>query len=366
VPAGVDYAPLSLPQRYPKLLHQEGTIAFAANTNSNPLRIDQSGGLLGLILSFKGNMNNSGAAPVLNNSSPYGVVSKVQLSVGGGVGRLIDVTGFELNVAERTREQDYLDAPSAPNVATTNNVWTFDLFVPVANRDGDSYGTFSDWIGMLYTGDPQVTCNLVLSFADINSIASTVNTGVFSGTFTITSIKVDIPQPSQDPTLWAAISWNHVLIEEFFDTTLTAAGNKVFLLSTNEARVYLRWWIFYGDTPAGGSTNPVWKNGILNTLDYSIVDYLHPVEQISEQAQLAIQLRRYATALPAGSYVVDFSSSMYRSQWLPVDRISLLRLVPNFNAPGAGAVLRVVQESVVPSPLARKWGQQMNLPVRAA
>jgi hypothetical protein len=51
---------------------------------------------------------------------------------------------------------------------------------------------------------------------------------------------------------------------------------------------------------------------------------------------------------------------------MPVDRISLLKLVPNFNAPGASAVVRILQESVVPSPLARKWGQQMNLPVRAA
>jgi hypothetical protein len=369
MPAGVDYAPLSLPQRYPKLLHQEGTITFAKNTNSNPLRIDQSGLLLGLIISFKGTWTTGTTpAPTLTNTSPYGIVSRVQLSVGGGVGRLVDVTGYELNVLERTREQDYVDTSSTPNALSTANVWTFDLFLPVCNRDGDTYANFSDWIGALYTGDPQVTCNLVLSFADENAVASALGgvAVVLAGTFTITSVKVDVPQPSQDPTLWAAISWNHILIEEYFDTTVTASGNKVFLMSTNEARVYLRFWIFYGDTNVGGSTNPVWKNGVLTTLDLNIVDYLHPVEAIAEQPQLAIQLRRYATALPVGSYVIDFSASMYRSQWLPVDRISLLKLVPNFTSPGANAVVRVVQESVVPSPLARKWGQQLNLPVRAA
>jgi hypothetical protein len=157
-----------------------------------------------------------------------------------------------------------------------------------------------------------------------------------------------------------------VLIEEYNDTTVTAAGNKVYLMSTNEARVYLRFWLIYSDGGATPATGLTYKNAILNVLDMSIVDYLHPVEQIAEQAQLAIQLRRYATALPVGSYVIDFSASQYRSQWMPVDRISLLKLVPNFNAPGASAVVRILQESVVPSPLARKWGQQMNLPVRAA
>ncbi len=366
MPAGIDYAPLSLPQRYPKLLHQEGTIALVKNSVANPLRIDQSGLLLGVLISFAGTVTNGVTPPVLGNQNPYGLVSRVQLSVGGGVGRLVDVSGYELNVAERTREQDYVDAPSLPNLASVANAWKFDLFVPVCNRDGDTYANFSDWVGSIFTGDPQVTCNLTLSFADETAMFSTINGAVVAGTFTITSIKADVPQPSQDNTLWAAISWNHVLIEEYFDSTLSAAGNKTFLMSTNEARVYLRFWILYADGGPTVSTGMSYKNGVLSTLDMNIVDYLHPVEQITEQAQLAIQLRRYATPLPVGTYVIDFSASQYRSQWMPVDRISLLKLVPNFSAPGASPTLRVMQESVVPSPLARKWGQQMTLPVRAA
>lgn len=358
----LDYAPLALPKRYPKLLHQEGTIAYSANTVSNPLRIDPSGLLLGLLLTFVGDQNASTSTPTASTEGIYGLVKRVQLSVGGGVGRLVDLTGYELNVIERTREQDYVDDAKTPTTNGTKNA-TFSLYVPVCVRDGDLYSEYTDLLGALYTGDPQVTCNLVITWGDQTNVYSTVaGATITNGTLTVTSHKLDVPTPDKDPELFAAISWNHVVIEEINDTTLTAAGNKILLLSTNEPRVYLRLWLLYGE----GTTTPVWKNGILNTLDFSIQDYLHPVEQIVEAAQLEMQLRRYATALPAGTYVVDFASSMYRNQWLPVDRITLAKLVPNFNSPGANAIVRLCQESVVPSPLARKWAQQMAAGKRAA
>lgn len=347
-----DYAPLALPKRYPKLLHQEGTITYSSNTVSNPLRIDPSGLLLGVMLTGSFTLTQgTGAAPTASTEGIYGILKRVQLSVGGGVGRLVDLTGYELNVVERTREQDYTD--DAVTTTTNGAACTFGVYIPVCVRDGDLYAEYTDLLGALYTGDPQVTCNLVITWGADSNVYSTLNTSSLAGSVTVVSHKLDVPTPDKDPELFSAISWNHIVIEEINDTTLTAAGNKILLLSTNEPRVYLRLWLLYGE----GTTTPVWKNGILNTLDFSIQDYLHPVESLSEKQQLEMQLRRYANALPAGSYVVDFAASMYRNQWLPVDRITLAKLVPNFNSPGANAIVRLIQESVVPSPLARKWAQ---------
>lgn len=353
--AALDYAPLQLPKRYPKLFHQEGTVAYpvGGNASSNPLRIDQSGMLLGLLLTFNGSMVSSTATPVVSSKGAYGLIKRVQLSVGGGVGRLVDLTGYELNVVERTREQDYVDDAS---VATANaGAVKFALFVPVCVRDGDTYTEYTDLLGALYTGDAQVTCNLVVSWGSESDVYSTVNGAVITGTLTVTSLKLDVPTPDRDPDLFAAISWNHIIIEENSDTGLGGAGNRAILINTNETRVYLRLWVLYHE-----GTPTTYKNGILNTLDFSIQDYLHPVEQVAEQAHLEIQLRRYTTALPAGSYVIDFAASQYRVQWLPVDRITLAKITPNWNAPGASPIIEFLQESVVPSPLARKWAQLMQ------
>jgi len=352
--AAPPYAPLALPRRYPLITHVEGTITFTKNTTSNPLRVDPSGLLGGLLLTFKGTNTTTATAPVATNASPYGVISRVNLSTGGGVGKTIDISGYELNVAERTREADYVDDPSVPLTASTANVMTFALFVPVCIRLGDLYSQWTDLLGSIFTGDPQVTCNLTLTFADEFAIFSnqTAAVAVGAGTITVTSFKYDVPNPDRDPMLLAAISWIHQVIEERNDS---GPAQNPYLMPTNEPRVYLRIWNVYSEQAAAPQNAATYKNGVQTLWDMNLQDYLHFFENVPEQAILEMQLRRYTVALPAGTYVADFGSSMYRTQWLPVERVSLFKNQPTFTSPGTGAINRVMQESIVPSPLARKW-----------
>ena len=348
------YAPLALPRRYPLITHVEGSIAFLKNTTSTPLRVDPSGLLGGILLTFKGTNTTGVTAPTPTNASPYGIISRVSISTGGGVGKTIDVSAYELNLAERTREQDYVDDPVVGVVASTANTLTFALFIPICVRLGDLYSQWTDLLGSIFTGDPQVTLNVTLTFADEFAIFSnqTAAAAAVAGTITVTSFKYDVPNPDRDPMLLAAISWVHQIIEERSDA---GPAQNPYLMPTNEPRVYLRLWNVYSEAPAAPQNAPTYKNGVVTLWDLNLQDYLHFFENVPEQAILEMQLRRYVVALPAGSYVADFGSSMYRTQWLPVERVSLFKNQPTFTAPGAGAVNRVMQESIVPSPLARKW-----------
>lgn len=346
-----DYAPLALPKRYAQITHVEGTIAFAKNTSSNPLRIDPSGFLHGLLLSFSGTNTTGATAPVNNNSSPYGLISRVTLTVGGGVGRTIDMSAYELNVLERAREADYVDSPSTPVAASSTNTWKFDVFVPTDVRYGDLYAQWTDLTGGIYTGDPTITCTLTLTFKDENAVFTNQGAAAatIAGNITVTSYKWDVPQPHKDKELLSAISWSHVMLEERQDV---GANQMPYLMPTNEPRVYLRTALLYGD---GAAPNFSFKNGVLTTWDLNLQDYVHFFDTVPEQVLLAQQLRRYNTALPAGSYIADFSASMYRRQWFPVDKVTLFKNQPTIPSPPAGATVFVVNESLVPSPLARKW-----------
>lgn len=349
-----DYLPIALPKRYPRITHVEGTIAFAKNSTSNPLRIDPSGMLLGLLVTFNGTLVTGATAPVPVNGSPYSAISRVTLTVGGGVSRTIDLSAYELNVVERVREQDYVDDPSTPVVASTTNTWKFAIFVPTCVRDGDLYSEWTDLLGAIWTGDPTITCTLTMTFADENSLFSNQGAAAatFAGTFTVTSFKLDTPTPDRDLDLLKGISWSHVCIEERTDT---GSNQMPYLMPTNEPRVYLRLWDIYGD---GAAPNFTYKNGVLTTWDLNLQDYIHFFDTVPEQVLLEQQIRRYIQALPVGSYVADFAAAMYRTQWMPVDRVTLFKNQPTVPSPGAGAKLFVVQESLVPSPLARKWLQQ--------
>jgi hypothetical protein len=348
------YAPLGLPRRYPLITHVEGTIPFLKNSTSNPLRVDPSGLLAGLLLTFTGTNTTGATAPTPTNASPYGLISRVTLATGGGVGKSIDISAYELNLAERTRESDYVDDPVVGVTASTANALKFALFVPVCVRLGDLYSEWTDLLGSIFTGDPQVTCNLTMTFASEFEIFSnqTAAAAVVAGNFTVTSYKYDVPNPDRDPVLLAAISWVHQIIEERSDT---GPVQNPYLMPTNEPRVYLRIWNVYSEQAAAPQDAATYKNGVLTLWDMNLQDYLHFFENVPEQAILETQLRRYNVALPAGSYVADFAASMYRTQWLPVERVSLFKNAPTFTAPGVGAINRVMQESLVPSPLARKW-----------
>ncbi len=355
MPAAPAYLPLSLPRRYPLITHVEGSIAFLKNTTANPLRIDPSGLLGGLLITFKGTNTTGVTAPTPTNASPYGVVSRVTLSTGGGVGKSIDLTCYELNIAERIREADYVDDPVVGVVASTANTMTFAFFIPVCVRLGDLYSEWTDLLGSIFTGDPQVTCNVTMVFADEFAIFSnqTAAAAAVAGTFTVTSFKYDVPNPDRDPLLLAAISWVHQLIEERSDGPVVT--QNPYLMPTNEPRVYLRLWNIYSEQAAAPQNAATYKNGVITQWDLNLQDYLHFFENVPEQAILESQLRRYDVNPPAGTYCADFAASMYRTQWLPVERVSLFKNAPTFTAQGAGAINRVMQESVVPSPLARKW-----------
>jgi len=352
--AAPPYAPLALPRRYPLITHVEGTIPFLKNTTSNPLRVDPSGLLGGLLLTFVGTTTTTATAPVPTNASPYAIISRVTLSTGGGVGKTIDLSAYELDVAERTREADYVDDPVVVTTASGARALSFCVFIPVCVRLGDLYGEWTDLLGAIFTGDPQVTCNVTLTFADEFAIFSnqTAAVGVIAGTITVTSFKYDVPNPDRDAMLLGAISWIHQIIEERSDL---GPVQMPYLMPTNEPRVYLRIWNIYSEQAAAPQNAATYKNGVQTLWDLNLQDYLHFFENVPEAAILEMQLRRYNIALPPGTYCADFAASQYRTQWLPVERVSLFKNAPTFTAPGTGALNRVMQESLVPSPLARKW-----------
>jgi hypothetical protein len=366
--AAPPYAPLALPRRYPLITHIEGSIAFLKNTTSTPLRVDPSGLLGGLLLTFKGTNTTGATAPTPTNASPYGIFSRVTLSTGGGVGKTIDVSGYELNIAERIREADYVDDPVVGVATSTANTMTFALFIPVCVRLGDLYSQWTDLLGSIFTGDPQVTCNVTLTFADEFAIFSnqTAAAAAVAGTITVTSFKYDVPNPDRDPMLLGAISWAHQVIEERLDSS---ANQNPYQLPTNEPRVYLRHFLLYSEQAAAPQNAKTYKNGVITVWDLNLQDYLHFFENVQEQPILEMQLRRYVVNLPAGSYCADFGASMYRTQWLPVERVSLFKSAPTITSPGTGAAVAVCQESLVPSPLARKWitsGVAQGIQLKAA
>jgi hypothetical protein len=353
---GVDYAPLSLPRRYPRITHVEGSVAWAASTTSNPLRIDQSGLLLGLLCTASFLVTSGTSVPVKNSTAPYGLIQKVILATGGGVGRSFDLSAYQLNAVERARDADYLDDPVTTLTASTQTTWTFAFYIPVCVRDGDIYSGYSDYIGAIYTGDPEVTCNFQVVWGAGTDIFSTVNGAVVnSGTLTVSSFKLDVPTPDRDPMIAAAISWVHMIVQDFVLTPTATGPLSGILLPTAEPRVYLRHCLTMFN-------NGAYANGIISFWDLNLQDYLHFMESVPEQVLLEQQLKRYNLALPVGTYVADFAVADVRTQWLPVDKVTLFKSIPTITS-GLSLVsarAEVINESLVPSPLARKWLGRMN------
>jgi hypothetical protein len=359
VTTALDYIPLQLPRSYKRITRVEGSIPYPAAGGalvSNPMRIDQSGCLLSLLLTFSGTVTvpAGGAAPVYNGFSPYGLIQYVTIQTSGGVGRQINIPGYALNVAERTRESDYADGPVVPSPAAgANAAMTWSLCVPICVRDGDLYGYWSDYLGAIYTGDPEVTLQLQVTWNTFAAIATNPGAGanatVLSGNLTVTSFKLDVPTPDQDPGLLASISWSRNLIEEQ-NFGITAAGPfSPNPLPSAEPRVYLRIWDLVQN-----NGNPA--NGVLSLWDSTLQDYIDFMQSIPEQVLLEIQRRRYVNPLPAGTYCLDFSPGNTRQQWLAVQNVTLFKLTPTIsNVALVNAAIDRISEYVVPSPLARKW-----------
>jgi hypothetical protein len=350
---GLSYLPLQLPASYRKIYRVEGTVPYAANGQSNPLRIDPSGLLGGLLLTFSGTLTTTSTAPTLTNGSPYSIVKYFTLSTSGGVGRSINIPGYALNVMERLREPDYADGPVTPTTASSTLNWSFDLYLSVCVRDGDIYGGWSDLLGAIYTGDPQVTCNFSVTWNSESTIISnqTSAAAVLAGSFTVTSSKWDTPTPDADMNLLQAISWTHQLIEEIVQPITGSGPLGLPQLPTYEQRVYLKICDLV-------LNNGAYTNGVYTSIDSSIQNFIDFEQSIPESVWLARQRRRYINVPPAGTYCLDFAAGNSRSLWLPVQNVTLWKVAPTIStvALTAASVDRI-SESMVPSPLARKWVQ---------
>lgn len=349
------YLPLFIPPSFRRFTRVEGQVAYSANGQTNPLRIDQSGTLLGLLVTFSGTLTTGATAPILADSAPYSIVKYVSLSVSGGVGQQCQVPAYILNLVERTREQDYTDAPSTPVATSTANAWSFDFHIPVCVRDGEMYGGWSDLLGAIYTGDPEVTVNIQLTFNSESTIITNQGAAnaTLAGTFTVTSTKLDTPTPADNLGLLTAISWVHRLQEEKASVAIAGAGVLALDgLPVSQPKVYLRIW----DSIVNNGAH---ANGVVSAIDAQFQDMVDFEQTIPEQVWLARQRRRYTTPLPAGNYVTDFASGNTRNSWQPVDRISIFRITPTISGVAlTSANISRYSEHVVPSPLAAKWMQK--------
>jgi hypothetical protein len=153
----------------------------------------------------------------------------------------------------------------------------------------------------------------------------------------------------------AAISWVHMIVQDFVLTPSATGPVSGILLPTAEPRVYLRHILTLFN-------NGAYANGIISFWDLNLQDYLHFMEAVPEQVLLEQQLKRYNIPLPVGTYAADFATADVRTQWLPVDKVTLFKSVPTITN-GLSLVsprVEVINESLVPSPLARKWLGRMN------
>lgn len=375
-PGAPAYVPLVLPTAYRRYTREEGSIPFASGKSSNPLRIDQSGTLLSLMLSFTGTVAvlAGNPQPALHPEAPWSLMKRVTIS-GGGIGKNIAIPGAALRVFEQVRESDFV--PTAPNFVPAagggggvTTAVSFDVVAPICVRDGDLVGEWSDYLGAIYTGDQNLQLRVQIDWATESDVFTNQSSAlaVIAGAVTVTSFKLDTPAPSQDASLLAAISWSHQLIAEQENVSIGGAGSLAALddLPTAQPRAYLR----VLDQLRNGSPVNVPLNGLIATMNAELQDTVDFERDVLEQVWLARQQRRYQVPLPVGNYVLDFSAGNRRDNWLPVGSLTLFRWRPTITVPGgvtlANANYNRYSEVVVPSPLAATWMQQAPAPVLAA
>lgn len=366
------YVPLILPTAYKRYTRLEGSIPFNSGQTSNALRIDPSGTLLTLLCTFTGTISTpaSGAAPVNDARAPWTLIKRVTIS-GGGPGKVVSIPGYALHVLEIIREADLsLPAPvftgPAGGGGGASSAVSFDFVIPICVRDGDLVGQWSDYLGCIWCGDQTMQLRMTVDWGSTTDVFTTnAGASTISGTLNVTSMKLDTPSPSADASLLTAISWSHQLIAEAENNLIAAAGplSAVPDLPTAQPRAYLR--VF--DLVRNGSPL-VPANGIYSTLDAELQDTVDFERNVDEQTWLARQARRYGEALPAGTYVLDFSAGNRRDNWLPVGALTLFRFRPTV-ATGVtltGTVMDRYSEVVVPSSLAAPWMQAASPQVLSA
>jgi hypothetical protein len=351
-PTAPAYLPLQLPKSYRRFTRQEFQSNYVANGQTDPKRIDPTGTLLGILCTFNGTLTTGATAPTLTNGAPYELVKYVAVTVNSGVGRTIYIPAYALNVFERVREQDFLDAPSTPTAINTVNAWQFSFHVPVCVRDGDLYGDYSDYLGALYTGDQELTVQVQLVFNSEATIISNQGAAaaVLAGTFTFSSFKLDTPRPSDDINLLQSISWVHQFVEEKSGLAIAAAGSlNLDSLPTSDPRVYLRVIDLV-------KNNGAYTNGVYASIDANLQDFVDFEQTVAEQVWLERQRRRYIATPPPGTYVLDFAAGNRRDNWFPVQRATLFKVTPTISGVAlVNAVMSRYSEIVVPSPIAKKW-----------
>lgn len=365
MPAGAPaYVPLKLPNAYKRFTRQELTFPYSPDSPGSPQRVDQSGLLLGILISVAGSVHvpAAGGAPTPHPEAPYNLISALTLS-GGGPGSIITIPGYALMLMERARESSFVPsfsfAPAAGGGGGSVTPFEFDIHMSVAVRDGDLYGEWSDYAGAIYTGDPSLSLQLGVAWSDPTTVFTANTAGVtIDAVATATTFKLDTPNPSADPGLLAAISWSHQLITEVGNFPFAASGPLgVPQLPTAQPRAYLRVLDIVRNNPDATFVRP--QDGVLASILSTLQDTVDFERNISEQVWQARQDRRYADVLPVGTYISDFAAGNRRDNWLPVGNLSMFTIIPTISgAPTlAGSYFQRFSEVVIPSAYAAKWLQ---------
>ncbi len=365
MPAGAPaYVPLKLPSAYKRFTRQELTFPYAPDAPGSPQRIDQSGCLLGILLTVAGAVTvpAGGPAPTPHPEAPYNLISQISLS-GGGPGTVATIPGYALMLIERAREAAFTPsfsfAPAAGGGGGSVTPFEFDVHLSVCVRDGDLYGEWSDYAGAIYTGDPSLSLMLGISYSDPATVFSAGSAGVtIQATTTASTFKLDTPNPSADPSLLAAISWSHQLVTEVGNFPFGGSGELGLpQLPTAQPRAYLRVLDIVRNNPDASFVRP--QNGVVASIQSTLQDTIDFERAISEQVWLARQDRRYQEVMPPGSYISDFAAGNRRDNWLPVGNLSMFSIKPTISGTPvlAGASYQRFSEVVIPSAYAAKWLQ---------
>lgn len=365
MPAGAPaYVPLKLPNAYKRFTRQELTFPYAPDAPGSPQRIDQSGLLLGILITVAGTVSvpAGGGAPTPHPEAPYNLISQITLS-GGGPGTIATIPGYALMLMERARESSFVPsysfAPAAGGGGGSVTPFQFDIHLSVCVRDGDLYGEWTDYAGAIYTGDPSLSLQLGIAWADPTTVFTANTTNVtIAATATASTFKLDTPNPSADPGLLAAISWSHQLITEVGNYPFASSGAiQLPQLPTAQSRAYLRVLDIVRNNPDATFIRP--QNGVVASILSTLQDTIDFERNISEQVWLARQDRRYADVLPVGTYISDFAAGNRRDNWLPVGNLSMFSIAPSISGTPtlAGAYYQRFSEVVVPSAYAAKWLQ---------
>jgi len=368
------YAPLQLPPSYRRYMKTEGQIPYGS---SNAIALDKDGLLLGLLIRFLGTVTTGATPPVFitgvqglsNSPAPWNIGSPT-LQV-AGPGTPIGIPGEVANLMAQIANPLYTDQitwlPGTPLASTVYPV-EFGYYLPICVRDDEFYGEPADHVGSIYTGDPSITAYV--------GVTPTVGAGAewftvpanatIAGQWTVTSVKLDVPQPSQDASLLAAISWYHA-VQMDMNNPLAGVGQQVWTPTVNTVRTYLRLLTLFRNNAGAGDaskSSAAFTGGMMATLLSRAEGIITWWDTIPENVQLAYQALAYQGQITRGAYVLDLARGGARDQWMDVSSVTSLTITEAMNAVAlTNAQYQTVYEFLQPSPLAQRWFQQASAAV---